>query len=260
MYNKDHLKKQLAEMGLKPTDAVMIHSSIKAMGPVEGGADTILDALMEYFAEGLLMMPTHTWAQMSDTYNVFDPATEKSCVGTLSNLFRQRPGVVRSLHPTHSIAAYGPEAESYVAGEENITTPCGPEGCWGRLAKVGAKILLLGVIHNRNTFVHSVEEMCQVPERLTAEPVTFQIKMPDGQLKPVAMYRHYNPYTNDISQYYVKLTDAFYETGAAKKATLGDAACILCDAAKVAEVTAKVLNHNSNCFLECEEIPAEWYL
>ena len=118
----------------------------------------------------------------------------------------------------------------------------------------------MGVIHNRNTFVHSVEEMCQVPERLTAEPVTFQIKMPDGQLKPVAMYRHYNPYTNDISQYYVKLTDAFYETGAAKKATLGDAACILCDAAKVAEVTAKVLNHNSNCFLECEEIPAEWYL
>ena len=66
MYSKEHLKLQLAQMGLKPTEAVMIHSSIKAMGPMEGGADTILDALMEYFAEGLLMMPTHTWAQMSE--------------------------------------------------------------------------------------------------------------------------------------------------------------------------------------------------
>ena len=60
MYNKENLKKQLREMRLKPTDAVMIHSSLKAMGPVEGGADTVRGALMEFFSEGLLMMPTHT--------------------------------------------------------------------------------------------------------------------------------------------------------------------------------------------------------
>lgn len=129
MYTKQDLKNQLQEMGLQPTDAVMIHSSMKAIGEVEGGADTALDALMEYFAQGLLMMPAHTWAQMNAQYNVFDPAKEPACVGFLPNLFLKRPGVVRSLHPTHSMAAYGPAAADYVAGEENCTTPCAKDGC-----------------------------------------------------------------------------------------------------------------------------------
>ena len=123
MYTKQNLKDHLRDMGLLPTDAVMIHSSMKAIGEVQGGADTVLDALMEYFAPGLLMLPTHTWAQMNETYNVFDPQTEPACVGILPNLFMKRPGVVRSLHPTHSIAAFGPSAQAYIDGEINCTTP-----------------------------------------------------------------------------------------------------------------------------------------
>jgi len=121
-------------------------------------------------------------------------------------------------------------------------------------------ILLLGVLHNKNTFIHSVEEMCRVPERLIAKPMEFQIKMPNGMLKPVDMYCYSSPYNVDISLYFVKLTEAFYKTGAAQMGVLGDALCILCDASKVAQVTAKILQYNSNCFLECEEIPEEWYL
>lgn len=56
MYTKEMLKEQLHEMGLKPADAVMVHSSMKSIGEVEGRADTVLDALMEYFTDGLLML------------------------------------------------------------------------------------------------------------------------------------------------------------------------------------------------------------
>ena len=136
MYTKADLIGHLQQMGLKPTDAVMIHSSMKAIGAVEGGADTVLDALMEYFAPGLLMLPTHTWAQMNPDYNVFDPKTEPACVGILPNLFMKRSGVVRSLHPTHSIAAYGPGAAQYIEGEENCTTPCSKGGCWEKLRRL----------------------------------------------------------------------------------------------------------------------------
>lgn len=258
-YTKEDLKQQLAQMGLKTTDAMMVHSSMKSLGDVTGGADTVVDAFMEYFSEGLFMTPTHTWAQMSEEYNVFDPETEPACVGIIPNIFRTREGVVRSLHPTHSIAAYGPMAAEYVKGEENLTTPCQPGGCWERLRKVNAKILLVGVTHTRNTFIHAVEEVFDVAERLTAEPTVFYIKMPDGSLKEVAMYRHYNRILEHISESYDKMKAGYFKIGAAKKVRLGDAECILCDANRMCDVTEAILKQEMNCFIDREEIPEEWY-
>ena len=259
MYTKQDLIVDLKNMGLHPTEAIMVHSSMKSIGPVEGGADTVVDAFMEYFKEGLFMTPTHTWAQMSAEYSLFDPKEEPACVGIIPNIFRKREGVIRSLHPTHSIAAYGPRAAEYVKGEENVITPGQPGGCWSRLFDVQAKILLVGCTHARNTFIHAVEELLDVPERLTEKPVDFQIKMPDGNIKEVAVHRHYNRVTPHISEEYDKLAEAYYELGAAKKVKFGDADCILCDAVKIYEVTKKVLSHEINCLIDRKEIPREWW-
>lgn len=259
MYTKEHLMSDLQQMGLVTSDAVMIHSSMKSIGLVEGGGETVIDALLEYFSEGLVMMPAHTWAQMSEEYCTFHPATEPACVGLLPNLLRERSGAVRSLHPTHSIVAYGDRAVDYIQGEENCTTPCTPGGCWDRLRNIHAKILLVGVTHIRNTFIHSVEEVYRVPERFTAQPVAFRIEMPDGQHKEVAVYRHYNPHTAHISESYDKLSEAFYGTGAAVQVRLGDAECILCDAEKVFAVTGKILSREVNCLMDREIIPEEWW-
>lgn len=258
-YSKEMLKKQLQEMGLQSTDTVLIHSSMKAIGEVEGGADTVLDAWMEYFTEGLLLLPTHTWAFMNQEHPVFHPETDDSCVGLLTNLFRKRPGVVRSLHPTHSMAAYGKQAEEYIAGEENCNTPCTPGGCYDRLRQAGGKILLVGVGHERNTFIHSVEEVLNVPNRLTAMPVLFQVEMPDGTKKDVYMRRHYNAMQPHISEDFVKLEQAFYDTGAAKKVSFGAAECILCDAEKVFRVTRHILAPDPECLVTKPFIaPERW--
>lgn len=259
LYTKEDLKKQLAEAGLLPTDTVLVHSSMKAIGAVEGGADTVLDAWMEYFSEGLLLLPTHTWRQMSAEYNVFDPEKEESCVGLLTNLFRKRDGVVRSLHPTHSMAAYGRTAAEYIRGEENCNTPCTPGGCYDRLRTVGGKILLVGVGHERNTFIHSVEEVLNVPNRLTDKPVLFYVVMPDGQRKKVYMRRHYNAMQPHISEDFVKLEQAFYDRGAAKRVPFGEASCILCDAEKIFEVTRDVLAPDPECLVTSPVIlPERW--
>ena len=138
-YTKEQLLQQLREMGIRPADNLLVHSSMKSLGAVQGGADTVLDALQEAVPEGLLILPTHTWKQMSADYNYFNPETEPVCVGILPELFRKRPGVVRSLHPTHSIAVCGPGAEDYIKGEEDCATPCPPEGCWGRLKDIKGK-------------------------------------------------------------------------------------------------------------------------
>lgn len=263
-YTKQCLVNQLKEMGLDGTETIMIHSSMKAIGDVDGGADTVVDALMEFFKDGLLMTPTHTWDQMSEEYHIFDPKTEPACVGIIPNVFRIREGVVRSLHPTHSIAAYGQRAEQYVQGEENATTPCPPGGCWDRLREENAKILLIGVTHIRNTFIHSIEEVYDVQDRLTQEPTTLHIVMPDGNLKEVKMYRHFNEKADRqgqvISDNFDKMKAGFFRTGAAKSVQFGDAECILCDAKKIFEVTGKLLEKEKNCLIERESIPDEWFV
>ena len=260
MYTKENLKEALEKMGLKNEDAIMVHSSMKSLGPVQGGADTVLDALMEAVPEGLLILPTHTWQQMSAEYSLFDPETEPVCVGILPELFRKRPGVVRSLHPTHSVAVYGKGAEEYINGEENCTTPCPPKGCWGRLKDINAKILLLGVTHTRNTYIHSIEESFNIPERFTDKTTRFQVKLQDGSVKNVDMYRHYNRINPHISEDYDKMKSGYEKAGAAKTVRLGDAECILCDAAKLYEVTGRILTKEPNCFIERDAIPEKWYL
>ena len=261
MYNKEHLKQHLKEMGLSHTDSIMVHSSMKSIGAVEGGADTVVDAFMEYFGEGLFMTPTHTWAQMSREYATFDPKTEPACVGIIPNVFRIREGVVRSLHPTHSIAAYGRGAQEYIKGEENATTPCPPGGCWDRLREIDAKILLLGVTHARNTYIHSVDEVLGIRDRLTDEPTLMHIVMPDGSLKDVHMHRHYNRSLGhgNFSELFDKMMQAFYDTGAAKSVKFGDADCILCEAKKIFDVCKKLFVIEENCVIERTKIPEEWW-
>ena len=112
MYTKSDLMTGLAALNIDPRGTLLVHSSMKAIGPVEGGADTVLDALSEYMKDGLLVLPTHTWRSVAGEHNVFDVLHEPCCVGILPELFRQRPGVIRSLHPTHSVAALGRDAQS----------------------------------------------------------------------------------------------------------------------------------------------------
>lgn len=261
MYTKDDLLKCLENMGLTGSEAIMVHSSMKSIGEVYGGADTVVDAFMEFFKDGLFMTPTHTWAQMSREYSVFDPKTEPACVGIIPNIFRKREGVVRSLHPTHSIAAYGKDAKEFIKGEENATSPCPPGGCWDRLREIDAKILLLGVTHTRNTYIHSVDEVMGIEDRLTDEPTLMHIVMPDGSQKDVQMYRHFNRFlqTGNFSDEFDKMMQAFYDLGVAKEVRFGDATCILCDAKKIFDVCYKLFSIDPQGVIEREFIPEEWW-
>lgn len=261
MYTKEDLLKCLKEMKLTGKEAIMVHSSMKSIGEVDGGADTVVDAFMDFFKDGLFMTPTHTWNQMSAEYSVFDRETEPACVGIIPNVFRKREGVIRSLHPTHSIAAYGKGAEEFLKGEENATSPCPPGGCWDRLRDIDAKILLLGVTHTRNTYIHSVDEVMGIPDRLTDEPTLMHIVMPDGSQKDVQMFRHFNKtlQTGNFSDEFDKMKQAFYDLGASKEVKFGDATCILCDAKKIFDVCYKLFSIDANCVIERDFIPEDWW-
>ena len=81
MFTKEELKQQLKQMGILPTDTLMIHTSLRAVGPTEGRGDGLIDAFLEYLTEGLLLIPTHTWGSTGRT-GVYDVRSTETCIGT----------------------------------------------------------------------------------------------------------------------------------------------------------------------------------
>jgi aminoglycoside 3-N-acetyltransferase len=247
MFTKKDLLSALKVAQVDPKGSLLVHSSMKSLGSIDGGADTVLDAFIEYMQEGLLIFPTHTWQDDNNPDLCFDPIKEKSCVGILGELFRQRTGVLRSLHPTHSVAVLGHDAFRYIAGEENYQTPCPRNGVWGKLYDINAQILFLGCDLTKNTFIHSVEEWFKVPERLSERFVAYKIKV-DGRLINCPMRRHDAP-CGDISLNYNKLLPIFLQKGAAKPVTIAQAQCYVCSARKMADISSAYLNENIDFFV-----------
>lgn len=259
MYRKEDLLADIKKMGIDPHGTILIHSSMKSIGEVEGGGDTVIDAWCEYMKDGLLIFPTHTWNILKDENPVYDMVRTPSRVGILTNLFLKRPGVARSVHPTHSVAAIGKGASAYLKSDLNVNTPCGRAGCWGKLIDLQAEILFLGCTLRSNTFIHGVEEWNQVPDRIskTTRPITVIPENGDRYIKH--MYTHYCSFTDDVSQYYGKLEPVFEKYHAIRRGTFGDAACIIGNAEKMNRITSYLLQSNPALFANGDVIPEESY-
>jgi len=154
----------LIRLGIRKGDCLLVHSSLSSLGYVEGGADCVIDAFLEAIGpEGTLVLPTLTFSIVNANNPVFDVRSTPSVVGLITEVFRQRGGVVRSLHPTHSCAAVGPLANALTEGHERDITPCGRHSPFARLIDMDGRIVFLGVDLSCNTTFHALEEMACVP-------------------------------------------------------------------------------------------------
>ena len=236
MYTKEQLKAQLAQMGIKPSDNVLIHTSFKAVGQVEGGPEGFIDAFCEYLTEGLFLVPTHTWSNVTRKQPVYDVKTTVPCIGLIPRTAAFRPDGVRSLHPTHSVWVHGKGAEAFIAGEELAESPAPVGFCWNRLAEIGTKILLIGVTNTNNTFIHAVDEIADLPDRLAQEP--WEVTVIDGNGNRIT-----HPFRNHGrtgSDNFCNFEEPLVGLGAQTFGTLGDAQVRVVDAVKCRDVILSI--------------------
>lgn len=248
MHTFSTLKDDLSRSGLAPSDTVLVHSSMKSIGEVEGGADTVLDVLMDYFGKtGLLVFPTLTYTIYGEERKVFSPEKTPSVVGLLTEMFRKREGVVRSLHPTHSVAAFGKDAEEFCRGHEAFSTPCARKSPWGKLYDRNAKLLFIGTKSiSCCTFFHGVEEFLPVPGMFGKEPYDLLLEREDGSFRHIPSFRHEGHH----NKYYFLAEPLLREKGALEDASFGDAHCFLLEAKASADILLALLKKNPFFFTE----------
>jgi len=235
-------KRQICEgvrsMAIESGSTVMVHSSLRAFGYVEGGADTVIDALLDVVDKtGTLVMPTFTWGKFhAEDRVVFDVRKAPCETGRTPETFRLRPGVMRSVHVCHSVAAMGKTADR-VMGDG--VSSFGPGSPFDALLKLDAWILLLGVSFQSCTALHAVEEFVGVPYRKHRDFKGSIVVHADGTRVPSSAieYLRQDETTNDFE----KMGEIFDRAGVLRKAQVGAAKCLAVRIRDLFQVTRPLL-------------------
>jgi len=156
------LATQLLDLGVEPGGVLVVHSSFRAIRPVEGGPQGVIEALLEAAGpDGTVVMPS--WP--GDDDHPFDPnAASAADLGVIADTFWRQPGAIRTDHP-FTFAALGPQARRITSDPLPIP-PHRLESAIGRAWELDAQILLLGVGHDANTTIHLAEVLGGAPYRV----------------------------------------------------------------------------------------------
>jgi aminoglycoside 3-N-acetyltransferase len=182
---------------------------------VEGGADTVIDALCEVLGPaGTLVMPTFCWGRFHGRDHVtFDMRNTPSETGRITEVFRHRPGAMRSEHIDHSVAASGPNWKTVMG--DGISA-WGAGSSFDALYQLDAWVLLLGVGFGICTALHAAEERARVYYRRYRPFADSTVVLADGRRKPSPSveFARRAGYSCDLAKMeaYFAQYDLFHET------------------------------------------------
>ena len=211
----------LWRLGLSQGDAVEVHSSLRNLGWVEGGAPTVVDALMNVVGEnGALVMsayPVSLPLPLTEQEKARGILTKvqifgedysgKTGMGAIADEFRHRPGTVLGTG-VHRVCAWGRDAARH-----------SQEG-YGYLLEIDGWVLCLGVDIHRCSSMHQAEVKVGIPEAITKH-----FKVPEDIRRDYAadFYIQYGSTPDDA---WGKVQDEADRRGLIKRRRIGRAECI----------------------------------
>ncbi len=264
IYTKEQIAAQFQAMGAPTDKVVLAHISLRAVGAVEGGAEALLDAMVEHFTRdgGLLCIPTHTWHNINKEITL-DMASDDTCLGAFSSVAIRDPRGIRSENPTHSMVVFGnrEKALRFIGDEPFVKSATAPEGCYGKIYSMGGKVLLIGVAQNRNTYIHAIEEILKIPNRMATQPDKTAIRYPSGKIVERDLLLFDADFTEDVSWRFTKYDTPFRYHGCITDGFVGNAPAQLCDGRKMKETVELIFRTGKGVDVLKDElpIPQEFY-
>ena len=232
---KQDLLEGLQSIGIEKGQSIMVHTSLSSFGYVCGGAQVIIEALLEGVGEeGTIMMPTQSWKNLDPSYGVHWEEPEKwwplirehwpaydkditptNTMGAVAEMFRKWPGTLRSDHPARSVAAYGKNAK-YLVSQHDLSDIFGETSPLAKLYEIDGYVLLLGTGYDKNTSLHLADVRANYPSKHMEE--NSSAMMVNGKREWVTYSTLYVD-----GEDFEEIGKAFEETMAVNKADLGNA-------------------------------------
>lgn len=179
---KADIVRALKNVGVCPGQTIMVHTSLSSLGFVCGGAQTVIEALIECVgADGTLMMPAQSWKNLDpetgvhweepeewwqiirENWPAYDKeVTPTNTMGAVAEMFRKWPGAMRSGHPARSVSALGKHAK-YLTEDHDLSNIFGEGSPVGKLYELDGYVLLIGVGYDKNTSIHLADVRAEYP-------------------------------------------------------------------------------------------------
>lgn len=248
MIGFDELVSGFRDLGLENGDIVMIHSSYKSFGGVEGGPQTVIDALIEAIGpDGTLIMPTFNF-EFCDLYNetgegYFDLEKTPSEMGILTEFLRKMHGAKRTIHPIYSFAIYGKLVNEFASVDDH--TSYGKGTVFAKLHKYNGKIMMIGLTTGKCwTFAHYIEQSVGVDYRYHKK-FSGILNVNGKEYKDT-----YSIYVRDLERGVVTdvepMGDIMEERGIIKMRKIGDSIVRIMNSAEAYDATIIEMKKNPN--------------
>ena len=248
MHSRDKLAVDFRALGVREGDVVMLHASVRSVGEVAGGPDTIHLALKDALTErGTLLMyascpryvdevgrgnlSAEEEAEVLEKLPPFDPATARSARdnGTLVEFFRTYPGSRVNPHPARFVA-WGREVD-FLFREQPWDFAFGRGSALERLVELDGRILMLGCDHDTATFLHYAEHIVDIPGKRI---VRFRVPVLEGGAKAwkdmAEVDTSNGAHSSFPPNFFAQLVDSYCERMGSRGGLVGDAECVLVDA------------------------------
>ena len=188
---RDVLVPILEHMRVPHDGVLVVHSAIAPLSRQGYRAEAMIEALLDYMHDGTLLMPTMTWRTVTPEQPFWDELSTCSHTGVLTEIFRTRYAIARSIHPTHSAAACGRLAQPLLARHNLDETPVSANSPYGLMRDHEAYILLLGVGLETSTAIHLPEETIAPDLYLRPAIEHYQCRDRNGIVHEVRTRRHW---------------------------------------------------------------------
>ena len=245
MITKEELVKQLKNIGLTSGDLVNVKVSLKSIGKIEGGPNTLIDAILEVIGEKGTMV--------CDSFNPCIPRYTrcfhkkvpvdrytKSYAGAFVNAVINRAESHRSKHPIQAFSAIGLLAEELTQAHTKNSFPYSfleeIANRGGKNLRIGDKVVGVGTTHI---------PICKMGFKQKYIPEGVYYTDENGEIK---WFEHYwasgcHKGFNNLFPYYSNIDGAILGKG-----LVGEAGSLLTDMSKTLACENKLLSEDGTAF------------